>query len=92
MKKMLIRCQLILFGVIVIFSTQAQDVSKSEETLTAKPYYSGYELAHDTYNAISTASDGKIYYVLSAAPIDEAGKVYVFDPATEKNKISGRFK
>ncbi len=33
--------------------------------LLAKCYYSGFNLAHDTYNAIAKASDGRIYYVLS---------------------------
>ena len=47
--------------------------------LIAKHYYSGFELAHDTYNAITAASDGKIYYVLSSQAIDQGGKMYAFD-------------
>jgi hypothetical protein len=52
--------------------------------LTAKTYNSGFAIAHDTYNAISAASDGKIYYVLSSQSIDTGGQMYSFDPATGK--------
>ena len=37
-----------------------------KKALIATSYFSGFDLAHDTYNAISAASDGKIYYVLSS--------------------------
>jgi hypothetical protein len=49
-------------------------------SLTAKTYNSGFPQAHDTYNALSVASDGKIYYILSSDKIDFAGKMYVYDP------------
>lgn len=52
-------------------------------TLGAQHYYSGFDLAHDTYHAISAASDGKIYYVLSSESLDKGGQVYVYDPVTE---------
>jgi len=55
--------------------------------LVATPYYSGFELAHDTYNAISAASDGKIYYVLSSESYDTGGKIYVYDPLTDKTSF-----
>src|SRR5690606_23472892 len=54
--------------------------------LLAERYYSGFELAHDTYNAISAASDGKIYYILSSESIDKGGQMYVFDP--DKDQIN----
>lgn len=57
--------------------------------ITAKRYYSGFPKAHDTYNALSAASDGKIYYVLSSASLEEGGKMYVFDPATESSRLIG---
>lgn len=56
-------------------------------TLTAKQYYSGFELAHDTYNAISAASDGRIYYVLSSESYDIGGKIYVYDPKTDQTAL-----
>ncbi len=48
--------------------------------LTAKVYDSGFSKAHDTYNSISTASVGKIYYVLSSESIDVGGKMFLFYP------------
>ncbi|QEC52200.1 hypothetical protein EDD80_10656 [Anseongella ginsenosidimutans] len=55
--------------------------------LIAASYYSGFELAHDTYNAISAASDGKIYYVLSSESPEEGGKVYVYDPRLDETRL-----
>ncbi len=52
--------------------------------LVAKHYYSGFELAHDTYNTVSAASDGRVYYCLSSQSIDIGGQLYVYDPATDK--------
>jgi hypothetical protein len=50
------------------------------QRLIAQTYDSGFIEAHDTYNAISKASDGKIYYILSSDRIDVAGKMFVLDP------------
>ena len=52
--------------------------------LAAHAYASGFALAHDTYNGISAASDGRIYYVLCSEQYDTAGQMYVFDPATRR--------
>jgi hypothetical protein len=50
--------------------------------LIARTYNSGFALAHDTYNGMGTASNGKIYYVLSSESIDVGAQMYSFDPAT----------
>jgi hypothetical protein len=50
--------------------------------LVAKVYDSGFPLAHDTYNAMGTGSDGKIYYVLSSEEVDVAAQMRSFDPRT----------
>ncbi|MFC2124740.1 hypothetical protein ACFLU5_08010 [Bacteroidota bacterium] len=64
------------------------DQSRVEnEGLIAIPYYSGFPLAHDTYNAISDASDGRIYYVLSSQSIDTGGKMYVYDPRKDETEF-----
>jgi len=55
-----------------------------DHPLAAKKYYSGFDQAHDTYNAVSTAGNGKIYYVLSSESIDKGGQVYVYDPDSDK--------
>ncbi|MDR1746738.1 MAG: hypothetical protein LBR49_05645 [Tannerella sp.] len=65
-------------------SQGASNVGASTAKPVAKAYFSGFADAHDTYNAISTASDGKIYYVLSSAKYDVGGQFYVYDPATDR--------
>ncbi|KAF5080239.1 hypothetical protein DSECCO2_121690 [anaerobic digester metagenome] len=78
----------ILFVVIVLtvvaisscLNEREKERPAEKKTLIATRYFSGFDLAHDTYNAISAASDGKIYYVLSSQPHDVAGQVHVYDP------------
>lgn len=67
-------------------SQSAQQIAKTDPVSTpdariiATVYNSGFEHAHDTYNGISSASDGKIYYVLCSQLMDVAGQMYSFDP------------
>ena len=56
----------------------------SSEPLIAKTFNSGFELAHDTYNGISAASDGRIYYVLSSQSHTTGGQMYSYDPVTSE--------
>lgn len=53
-------------------------------TLAARVHDSGFALAHDTYNGLSAASDGRIYYVLSTERYDVGAQVFRFDPANGK--------
>lgn len=55
--------------------------------LKAQPYYSGFPLAHDTYNAITAASDGKVYYVLCAELHDQGGQMYRYDQKTDQTEF-----
>jgi hypothetical protein len=57
--------------------------------LIAKTYDSGFELAHDTYNGMSTGSDGKIYYVLSSESFEIGAQMYSYDPASDKIRHLG---
>jgi len=57
--------------------------------LIAQTYNSGFELAHDTYNGLSSASDGKIYYVLSTESYEVGAQMYVFDPSRRQIKHLG---
>ncbi|MEO8763876.1 MAG: hypothetical protein ABI416_06305 [Ginsengibacter sp.] len=77
---------LILMGCIGAAKPGAESavVSTPGARLVATIYNSGFEHAHDTYNGISSASDGKIYYILCSQLIDEAGQMYSFDPKTGK--------
>jgi hypothetical protein len=58
----------------------------SSKYLIAKSYFSGFDEAHDTYNAISAASDGKVYYVLSSNTL-KSGKFYRFDPLLDQTEF-----
>lgn len=40
---------------------QEKEQSTDKKTLIASRHFSGFDLAHDTYNAISAASDGNVY-------------------------------
>lgn len=61
----------------------------SSGKLTAKTYNSGFAIAHDTYNGLSAASDGNIYYVLCSQSIDEGGQMYVLDRKTDNIRHLG---
>lgn len=52
--------------------------------LTARIHDSGFPEAHDTYNGMGTASDGRIFYVLSSERFDIGAQMYCYDPATDK--------
>ncbi|MEX2573455.1 MAG: hypothetical protein WD317_04120 [Balneolaceae bacterium] len=58
--------------------------SDPDEPLTAQYYYSGFDSTSNTYNSISTASDGRVYYVLSSGSMDKGGQAYVYDPETDQ--------
>jgi hypothetical protein len=55
--------------------------------LKAKRYNSGFPQAHDSYNSLSAASNGLIYYVLSSDQIQVGGKMYAYDPASDKTEL-----
>lgn len=63
---------------------EAAAVSTPDAKLTATIYDSGFGHSHDTYNGLSAASDGKIYYVLCSQSIDEGGQMYSLDPKSSK--------
>jgi len=70
-------------------TAQVKTSPDSAGLLVAKTYNSGFALAHDTYNGLSAASDGNIYYVLCSQSIDEGGQMYSFNPKTDKVKHLG---
>jgi len=51
--------------------------------LIARTYDSGFPGARDTYNGILSASNGKIYYVLSSQAVDIGAQLYCYDPARD---------
>ena len=91
MKQNLVHLSLIL--PLTAFASCCNQVNNPSDTenkstpgtrITATVYNSGFEHAHDTYNGISSASDGKIYYVLCSQLMDVAGQMYSFDPGSDK--------
>jgi hypothetical protein len=61
----------------------------SVKRLVAEIYNSGFPQAHDTYNGLSSSSDGKIYYVLSAQEFNVGAQMFVFDPAARAIRHCG---
>ena len=57
--------------------------------IIARTYNSGFALGHDSYNAMGTGSDGRIYYVLSSENIDQGAKMFCLDPKTQKIRLLG---
>ncbi|MEO6135731.1 MAG: hypothetical protein ABIP35_11295 [Ginsengibacter sp.] len=68
---------------IVYNPTDLTDTA-GKTNIIATTYNSGFPLSHDTYNGMYAASDGNIYYVLCSESISEGGKMYAFNPATNK--------
>jgi len=69
--------------------SEAVKTSSPDAKIIATVYNSGFEHAHDTYNGLSSASDGKIYYVLCSQLMDVAGQMYSLDPASGKTEHLG---
>lgn len=62
----------------------APDPFQPARKLIARTYNSGFPEGHDTYNGIATASDGRVYYVLCGEQYNVGGRMFCFDPATQK--------
>jgi len=91
MNKNLRSLLLILFsGVIVIMGCNSENTrseqarSGNNATLEGFYYYSGFDSTSNTYNSISSASDGRIYYVLSSGSYDVGAQFYIYDPKTDE--------
>jgi len=68
----------------------AQDAFQPKHKLVGIPHDSGFPDGHDPYNSMGCASDGKIYYVLSADKYDVGARMFCYDPQTDAIKfISG---
>ncbi len=55
--------------------------SRARVNLTARAFDSGFALSHDTYNGLSAASDGKIYYVLCSESHETGAQMYSYNPS-----------
>jgi hypothetical protein len=57
--------------------------------LVARIHDSGFPEGHDTYNGMGTASDGKIYYVLSSQLFNIGARMFCYDPAADRIELVG---
>ncbi|WP_018626289.1 hypothetical protein [Niabella aurantiaca] len=65
------------------YEAAEKESRSAANNMIAEVFDSGFAEAHDTYNAVTVASDGKVYYVLSSEKHNVAGRFFVFDPVTE---------
>lgn len=80
------------FGLAVANLTPCLAASAAEPPatrLTARIHDSGFPLAHDTYNGMGAASDGRTYYVLCSETYEVGAKMYVYDPAADQVRFLG---
>jgi hypothetical protein len=71
-----------LAAAFLLSATASAAAAAEAPKLVAETYNSGFADAHDTFNGMGAASDGKIYYVLCSQKHDVAAQMYAFDPAT----------
>lgn len=95
MRKQIIPLAMLFAGLVMSSCQQASNSGTSNAALPdspatktavleATPYNSDFAQGHTTWNALSTASDGKVYYVLCTDVIDAAAQMFCFDPQTQK--------
>jgi len=75
------KLQLILCLLLLSAALSAQ--TNPTGVLAARWHDSGFQ-GDDNYNAVTAASDGKIYYVISAHKIDLGAHMFSYDPASGK--------
>jgi hypothetical protein len=61
----------------------------TSKRLTARICNSQFAHGRATYNAVSCASDGNVYYVLSSAKLEVGGQMYRYSPATHEVRHLG---
>lgn len=66
-----------------------QASTPAPQRLTAQILDSGFPESHDSYNAVSRGSDGRIYYVLSSEKPEVAAQMYAFDPYSGSTRHLG---
>ena len=75
-----------IFYLLITAQSFAQSVPTSKPdlrgVLPARWHNSGFTAGDDHYNALTAASDGKIYYVICAKGIDTGAQMFAYDPAT----------
>ena len=78
------RYSILMHGLMLFVVLAAVNGTSVQAGLVARTYNSGFALAHDTYNGMATASDGKIYYVLSSESFKIGAKMFRYDPEADR--------
>ena len=73
-----------LFRLSIVLLVVLLTAPTGHAKLIARIHDSGFALAHDTYNGMGAASDGRIYYVLSSQSYEVGAQMFCYDPATDK--------
>ncbi|MEO8660039.1 MAG: hypothetical protein ABI693_16330 [Bryobacteraceae bacterium] len=74
---------------LVMLMVSGTLTAEAGDRIAAEVHDSGLAISHDSYNAISRASDGRIYYVLSTESLDTGAQMYVYHPAEKKIRHLG---
>jgi hypothetical protein len=80
----LLRLAVCGFAAASLEAAPAADPFQPIRKLTARTWNSGFADAHDTYNGMGTASDGRVFYVLCSERYDVGGQMYAFDPSAKR--------
>lgn len=80
---------LCFLGASCLEASTASDPFRPARQIKATVYNSGFPEAHDTYNGMGCASDGRIFYVLSSEKHDVAARMYCFDPKKRTTAFVG---
>ncbi|MBI4892596.1 MAG: hypothetical protein HY821_18370, partial [Acidobacteria bacterium] len=70
-------------ALLLLMGAALHGQSNSTGVLAARWHNSGFA-GDDNYNAVTAASDGKIYYVIAAHKIDLGAHMFRYDPASGK--------
>lgn len=64
--------------------TVAAGREDAPRSLKARAFHSNFSHGRQTFNGVSCASDGNIYYVIASAKLHVGGQVYRYSPATDE--------
>ncbi len=74
---------------IVIIAALRLEAVDAPQRFIARIHPSGFSQAHDTYNGMAVASDGRVYYVLCSELPNVGARMYSFDPRQDKTEFLG---
>lgn len=88
-RSVLLTACILFWGTSLVAGENQQNTTVSTGVLSARWHDSGFSGGDDSYNAVTTASDGKIYYVLCAHKVDLGAQMFSYDPVAGKTRHLG---